>query len=116
MDNKFWNGNSGLVRPVGSYRYRQTDGQSNNSGLVRPVGSYRYRQTDGQSNSLRKQINRRFSYSAKEPGSSVIYIYFYICLYARFDQVALELLSLLCTFEKATKCRGVSPWLRVNAF
>ena len=43
---------------------------------------------------------RPFSYSAKEPGW--IESYFYTLLYTRFDRVALELLSLLCTFEIST--------------
>ena len=30
--------------------------------------------------------------------------YFYTILYARFDRVALEVLSLLCTFENSSKC------------
>ena len=33
---------------------------------------------------------------------------FYTFLYARFDRVALELLSLLYTFENSTKCSKVS--------
>ena len=39
--------------------------------------------------------NKPFSYSKKEPGSSAI---FYTFLYTIFDQVALELLSLLKGF------------------
>ena len=34
--------------------------------------------------------------------------FFYTFLYTRFDRVALELLSLLCTFETSTKCTKVS--------
>ena len=34
--------------------------------------------------------------------------YFDISLYARFDRVALEILSLLCTFKNSTKCSNVS--------
>ena len=48
--------------------------------------------------------NRPFSCSAKEPGSSVVFIHFYV----RLDQVALEPLSLLCTFENSTKFGKIS--------
>eukprot|EP00112_Aurelia_sp_Birch-Aquarium-sp1_P006333 Seg1701.7 transcript_id=Seg1701.7/GoldUCD/mRNA.D3Y31 product="U6 snRNA-associated Sm-like protein LSm8" protein_id=Seg1701.7/GoldUCD/D3Y31 len=34
--------------------------------------------------------------------------YFYTFLYARFNRVALKLLSLLCTFENSTKCSTIS--------
>ena len=49
--------------------------------------------------------NRPFSYSTKEPGSSVI---FYTFLYTRFDRVALELLLPLCKFENSTECSKIS--------
>ena len=34
--------------------------------------------------------------------------YFYTLLYTNFDQVALKLLLLLCTFENSTKCIKIS--------
>ena len=34
--------------------------------------------------------------------------YFYTFLFADFDRVALELLSLLCIFENSTKCIKIS--------
>ena len=43
-----------------------------------------------------------FSYSKRESGSSDVY------LYVRFDRVALELPSLLCTFENSAKCTRIS--------
>ena len=49
--------------------------------------------------------NRPVSYSGKEPG---IKRYFYTFSFARFDRVALELLSILGTFENSTKCSKVS--------
>ena len=33
---------------------------------------------------------------------------FYTFLYTRFDRVAFELLSLLCTFENSTECSKIS--------
>ena len=45
-------------------------------------------------------VNRSFSYSTKESGSSFIFIR--IILYTRLDRMALELLSLLCTFENSS--------------
>ena len=45
--------------------------------------------------------HRPFSYSAKEPGSSVISKHF---IHKIRSSVALELLSLLSTFENSTKC------------
>ena len=56
-------------------------------------------------------VHRPFSYSRKEPGSSDIFIQF---LYARFDRVALELRSQLCTFENSTNCNEIS--LDPNSF
>ena len=34
--------------------------------------------------------------------------YFHTFLYMRFDRVALESLSLLCTFENSIKCNEIS--------
>ena len=51
------------------------------------------------------ETHRPFSYSTKEPGSSDI---FYTILYARFDRVALELRSQLCTFENSINCDEIS--------
>ena len=49
---------------------------------------------------------RPFSYSTKEPGSSVIFIHFYTRGSIEW-RVELEVLSLLRTFENSTKCSKV---------
>ena len=49
-------------------------------------------------------VNRRFSYSTKELGSTVIHT----LLLAKFDRLVLELLSLMSIFESLTKCSKVS--------
>ena len=51
-----------------------------------------------------KQSYRPFSYFTK----AWIERYFYTILYARFDRVALELRSQLCTFENSTNCNEIS--------
>ena len=53
--------------------------------------------------SRRRVTNRPLSYSREEPGSSVFYI-----LCARFNRVALGLLSLLCTFANSAECSKLS--------
>ena len=59
----------------------------------------------GSPHARNKFMNRPFSYSKKEPGSSVI---FYAFLYAAFDRVALKLISLFCTFNNSKKCIKIS--------
>ena len=49
--------------------------------------------------------NRPFSYSTKEPGSSVIFIHFYT---RGSIEWRLGLVSVLCTFENPTICNGIS--------
>ena len=49
-------------------------------------------------------VNRPFSYSTKEPGSSDIFIHFI----REVRLMALELRSQLCTFEISTKCNEIS--------
>ena len=52
-----------------------------------------------------KVWNRPVSFSAKEHGSSVVFIHF---LDAIFNRIPLELLSPLCAFENSSKCINIS--------
>ena len=65
--------------------------------------------------------NRPFSYSKKEPGSSVIFIHFIRSV--RPSGVRASITSLLCTFKNSTKCikmsfdsDSCSKWLKGKSF